>query len=65
MSNIKRVSLINSAASAALIAAMSEVATVNSVPAYPQLRENPPKVSRKERRQMERFTSKQAKRRSK
>lgn len=62
MSNLKRVSMINSAASAALIADMSEVATVNSVPAYPQLRENPPKVSRKERRAMERFCAKQAKR---
>ena len=62
---MSEVSLANSAASAALIAAMSEVARVNSIPAYPQLRENQPKVSRKERRQMERSAAKQAKRSTK
>lgn len=64
VSTMKRVQVLGGGGiAAAILAKMAE--SVKTVEAYPQLRENPPKVSRKERRQMERSAAKQAKRSSK
>lgn len=62
VSNVKRVLVLGGGGvAAALLAKMAESLPAE-LKAYPQLRENPPKVSRKERRALERSAAKQVKR---